>query len=229
MAVAEIFGLWILFVATHMGLSSQRLRPRLLERLGGQGFRALYTLVALAIFVPLVRTYYLHKHAGPYLWQLSQLPGVRWIGYVLMGTAFALVVAGLVQPSPAAIRPGSMVVHGIARVTRHPVLMGFGLWGLAHLLLVQVHLSDLAFFGGFPLFAVVGCEHQDQRKRETLGEPFRAYADATAFLPFGRRGFAKALVEMPAPVAIAIGIGLAWALRHWAHTWLAGHTVAGLH
>ena len=229
MAVAAIAGLWILFAATHMGLSSRRLRPQLLARLGDLGFRALYSLVALAIFVPLVRTYYLHKHAGAYLWQLSQLPGVRWIGYTAMGAAFALLVAGLVQPSPASIRPGALVVRGIARVTRHPVLMGLGLWGLAHLLLARVNLAELAFFGGFPIFAVIGCEHQDQRKRETLGPPFRAYADATPFLPFGRRDFAKGLVEMPTPVAIAVGIGLAWALRHWAHVWLAGHTVAGLH
>jgi uncharacterized membrane protein len=222
MGVAAIAGLWLLFAATHMALSGRRLRPRLVERLGPRGFAALYSLVALAIFVPLVRTYYVNKHAGAYLWHLSQLPGVRWIGYALMGAAFALVVAGLVQPSPASLRAGPAVVRGIARVTRHPVLMGFGLWGVAHLLLAQVHLAELCFFGGFPIFAVVGCEHQDARKREALGEPFRAYAAATPFLPFAGRGFAKGLVEMPAPVAIAAGIALAWALREYAHVWLAG-------
>jgi uncharacterized membrane protein len=222
MQVATIAGFWILFAATHMVLSSQRLRPRLVLRLGNLGFQALYSVVALAIFVPLVRSYYAHKHTGTYLWQLTQLPGVRWIGYGVMGAAFALVVAGLVQPSPAGMRPGAMVVRGIARVTRHPVLMGLGLWGFAHLLLTQVYLSELVFFGGFPLFAVIGCEHQDQRKREALGAPYRAFAAATPFLPFGSLGFAKGLVEMPAPIAIALGIGIAVAVRRWAHVWLAG-------
>ena len=222
MEAATIAGFWILFAATHMGLSGQRLRPQLLLRLGNTGFQALYSVVALAIFVPLVRGYYAHKHAGTYLWQLPQLPGMRWIGYGVMGAAFVLVVAGLVQPSPAGLRPGAMVVRGIARVTRHPVLMGVGLWGLAHLLLTRVHLSDLAFFGGFPIFAVIGCEHQDQRKRAALGEPYRAFAAATPFLPFASLGFAKGLVEMPVPIAIALGIGIAVAVRHWAHPWLAG-------
>jgi len=222
MGVAVIVGLWILFAATHMALSGGRLRPRLVARLGPLGFRGLYSAVALAIFVPLVHTYYAHKHAGAYLWHLSQLPGVVWLGYGVMGAAFALVVAGLVQPSPASVRPGAMVVRGIARVTRHPVLMGFGLWGVAHLLLAKVHLAELAFFGGFPIFAVIGCEHQDARKREALGEPFRTYADATPFLPFGSRGFARGLLEMPTPVAISAGIALAWAVRQWAHVWLSG-------
>jgi uncharacterized membrane protein len=222
MQVAAIAGFWVLFAATHMAFSSQRLRPKLVARLGALGFQALYSLLALAIFVPLVSTYYAHKHTGAYLWHLSELPGVRWVGYGVMGAAFALVVAGLLQPSPASLRPGAMVVRGIARVTRHPVLMGFGLWGVAHLMLAQVHLAELAFFGGFPIFAVVGCEHQDQRKRAALGEPFRAYADATPFLPFASLRFAKGLLEMPAPVAITAGIALAWALREWAHVWLSG-------
>ena len=229
MEAFAVAGLWFLFIATHMALSSQRLRPRLVARLGPLGFQGLYSVIALAIFVLLVRTYYAHKHAGAYLWQLSQLPGVAWIGYGVMGAAFALVVAGLVQPSPAGMRPGAMTVRGIARVTRHPVVMGFGLWGLAHLLLVRVYLSDLAFFAGFPFFAVIGCEHQDQRKREALGEPYRAFADATPFLPFGSRGFARGLVELPAPIGIALGIAIAFAVRRWAHVWLAGAPGAGLH
>ena len=215
-----IAGLWILFAATHMGLSSQRLRPQLVARLGARGFQGAYSLLALAIFVPLVWSYYAHKHAGPYLWNLVKLPGVRWVGYAAMGAAFVLVVAGLVQPSPASIRAGKPVVRGVARITRHPLLMGLGLWGVAHLLLAMVHASELAFFGGFPIFAVVGCDHQDKRKLATLGESYRAYVAATPFLPFSSRSFARGLVEMP--IAVAAGIALAWTLRQYAHGWLSG-------
>jgi uncharacterized membrane protein len=221
MAVLWIFGLWLLFAATHMALSGQRLRPRLVARLGDLGFRGLYSLVALAIFVPLVWTYYAHKHAGPYLWTLSKLPGVSWLGYGVMGVAFVLIVAGLVQPSPAGMVPGPLEVRGVARITRHPVLMGLGLWGVAHLLLATVYTAELAFFVGFAIFAVVGCEHQDQRKA-AASESYRAFAAATPFLPFSSRGFAKGLLEMPLPIAIVAGIALAWALRRYAHAWLAG-------
>jgi uncharacterized membrane protein len=221
MAAVWIAALWILFAATHMALSSQRLRPRLVARLGARGFQGLYSLVALAIFVPLVSTYYAHKHSGPYLWTLWQLPGVRWLGYAVMGAAFVLIVAGFVQPSPAGMVRARPDVRGVARITRHPVLMGFGLWGLAHLLLATVHAAELAFFGGFPIFAVVGCEHQDQRKL-AASEEYRAFLAATPFLPFSRLGFVKGIAEMPFPLAIAAGIALTWALREYAHAWLSG-------
>jgi len=221
MAPVWIFALWLLFAATHMGLSGQRLRPGLVTKLGDRGFQGVYSLVALAIFVPLVRTYYAHKHAGPYLWSLSQLPGVVWLGYCVMGAAFALVVAGLVQPSPAGMVPGRTAVRGVARITRHPVLMGLGLWGLAHLLLTQVHVAELAFFGGFAIFAIVGCDHQDRRKL-AASESYRAFHAATPFLPFSSLGFFRGLVELPVPIAVAAGIALAWATRTHAHRWLAG-------
>jgi len=217
-----IVGFWLLFAATHMGLSSRGLRPRLVTKLGDRGFQGVYSLVALATFVPMVRSYYAHKHAGPYLWNLVQIPGVGWLAYGLMGAAFVLVVAGLVQPSPASMRPGRSVVRGVARITRHPLFMGFGMWGVAHLLLARVHASELAFFGGFAIFAVVGCDHQDRRKLATLGPSYRAYVAATPFLPFSSAGFVRGLVEMPMPVAVVAGIALAWALRHYAHAWLAG-------
>ncbi len=216
-----IAALWVFFAATHMGLSSVRFRPRLVARLGARGFQGVYSLVALAIFVPLVATYYAHKHTGPYLWNLSRLPGLRWLGYGLMGAAFVLIVAGLVQPSPAGMVPVRPEVRGVARITRHPVLMGFGLWGFAHLLLTIVHAAELAFFGGFAIFAVVGCEHQDQRKL-AASESYRAFHAATPFLPFSRLGFVRGLAEMPLPIAIAAGIALTWALRSYAHAWLSG-------
>jgi uncharacterized membrane protein len=222
MQALPVLGLWILFAATHLALSGRGLRPRLVARLGPRGFQALYSVVALAIFVPLVRTYYAHKNVGPYLWYFAQLPGLRALGYVLMVVAFVLVVAGLVQPSPAGMRPGAMAVRGIARVTRHPVLMGFGLWGVAHLVLAPVFLSDLFFFVGFPVFAVVGCDHQDQRKRVALGEPYRAFAAATPFFPFASRRFAKGLLERPVPAAIGVGIVLTFVVRVWWHHWLSG-------
>jgi uncharacterized membrane protein len=226
MDASWIAGFWLLFAATHLGLSGRHLRPRLVARLGDRGFQGLYSLVALATFVPLVWSYYAHPHAGPYLWNLGRLAGVGWmvqrLGYGLIGAAFVLVVAGLVQPSPASMRPGQPEVRGVARITRHPLFMGIGLWAVAHLLLVVVNVSELLFFGGFAVFSVVGCDHQDQRKVAELGERYRSYVAATPFLPFSTLGSLRGLVEMPMPVAVAVGIALAWAVRQYAHAWLSG-------
>lgn len=205
-ATATILALWVAFAVTHIALSSVKLRPRLVAILGSAGFQAFYSVIALAIFIPLVWVYIDNKHSGPFLWYWGAIPVVRWAVYVGMGLAFVLVVAGNVNPSPASIaaKPGSTEIRGLLRVTRHPLLMGIGLFGLMHLCAARVNTSELVFFAGLPLFALVGCWHQDQRKLATLGESFRRFHAETAFLPFARGGL-RGLAEVP----IAVGIGVA--------------------
>jgi uncharacterized membrane protein len=215
-----IAALWVAFGASHLALSSRRWRPRIVAALGERTFQGLYSVLALAIFVPLVATYFRNKHAGPYLGTLSGVPGLRWLMFVGMGAAFALLVAGLVRPSPAAITPGSTEVRGIYHVTRHPVLMSFALYGVLHLCVVSVNAAELAFFAGFPLFVWIGARHQDQRKLASGGAEFRRFYDATPFAPFSRpAGVVAALREQPIP--IAIGLALAAAVR-WFHPALFG-------
>ncbi len=214
--VATILALWVAFAASHMFLSSVKFRPRLVGALGQGGFLGLYSVIALAIFVPLVSVYMGNKHAGPFLWYWGgiggAIPVVRWVVYVGMGLAFALAVAGNVNPSPASIagNPDRSEVRGMLRVTRHPLLMGIGLFGLLHLCVARVNVSELVFFGGLPVFTIIGCWHQDQRKLVTLGESFRRFHSETAFFPFARGGF-RGIAE--APVAVGIGIVIAVGLR----------------
>lgn len=220
MIVACIAALWIAFAATHMGLSSTSLRPKLVGTLGAAGFQALYSLVALAIFVPLVWLYFTHQHAGPPLWYLGRATPVRWLAYVGMALALVLVVGGVVQPSPVSMTGGDTRVRGVLRISRHPMFMGVGLFGLAHLLTANVNAAELAFFAGFPLFAWLGCRHQDARKLASLGDEFRRFHDETPFLPFSRPGGLQGLREMP--LAIALGVGLAIVIRYFHTGWFGG-------
>jgi uncharacterized membrane protein len=215
-----IAGLWIAFGASHLALSSQRLRPRLVASLGRLPFLGLYSAIALGVFVPLVAIYFANKHTGPYLWSLADVPGMRWLMYAGMGAAFALLVSGLARPSPAAVAAGPGEVRGVFHVTRHPVLMSFGLYGLLHLCVAAVNASELAFFAGFPLFVLIGSRHQDQRKLADGDPVFRRFYDATPWLPFSQpAGVARALREQPLP--IALGIALTVAVR-WFHPALFG-------
>lgn len=210
-----IAGLWLLFGVSHMLLSSARLRPRLVATLSERGFQGVYSLVALAIFVPLVWTYFGHKHAGPHLFYLGGVTGMRGLVYALMGVAFALLVAGTLRPSPASVAPGRPEPAGVLRVTRHPVLMGMGLFGLAHLLAASVNASELAFFAGFPLFTLIGARHQDARKLASGGEAFRRFHAETVFLPFSAPDQLPRALREDAR-AIAIGIAVAVLVR-WFH------------
>jgi uncharacterized membrane protein len=212
-ATATILLLWLAFAATHMGLSSNRLRPQLVARLGERPFLALYSLVSLVIFVPLIRVYFANKHAGPLLWDLGEIPGLEWLMFAGMAVAFALVVSGGVQMSPASLAPGNAEVKGVFRITRHPLFMGVGLYGLLHLLVVAVNTSELVFFGGFLVFTIAGCRHQDQRKLVTLGDDYRRFHEQTPFLPGSRGGFLRGVAERPIPMVI--GVLVAAVLRYF--------------
>src|SRR5438093_9288084 len=56
--------LWLLFGGTHIGLAAGRIRGPLVARLGEGGFKALFSFVAAASFVVLVRFYAAHRTAG---------------------------------------------------------------------------------------------------------------------------------------------------------------------
>src|SRR6266850_7806793 len=92
--------LWAAFAGSHVLLSSTGLRPRLLARLGEQGFRGVYSLVALATFVPLIWVYGTHKHAGSLLWTTHGPPEIaRALNHVLMATALILLASSLLPAS----------------------------------------------------------------------------------------------------------------------------------
>lgn len=225
MAALWIAGLWLAFAATHMGLSSARLRPRLVGALGPLAFQGVYSLLALAIFVPLCAVYFTHQHAGPHLWYFGYLAPLRWLAYLGLALALALLVGGLLTPSPAGIAPSRGEVRGALRITRHPVFMAAGLFGLLHLCVANVNAAELAFFAGFPLFAVVGCRHQDRRKQAD-DAAYREFCAATAFLPFTRPDALRALAEMP--LALLLGAGLALFLRIFHAGWFGGVDWLGL-
>jgi uncharacterized membrane protein len=218
-ATVLVILLWVGFAATHMGLSTAGIRPQLVERLGARGFLGVYSLISFAFFIPLVWFYLTHKHAGPMFWSIALGPIGRWVFYVLAGVALTLAAAGLMQPSPVSLAGGTMDVRGVARLTRHPLFMGFGLLGLLHLI-PNGFASDVAFFSGLPLFAIIGCWHQDQRKLANGPPGYRDFVAATPFIPFTRPGAARGIQELGL-VRIVIGIAVT-ALIRWYHQTLFG-------
>lgn len=212
----EIVLLWIAFGASHIALSSNAWRPRVVARTGARGFQGLYSLVALVIFVSLVSVYLDHRHGGGWFWTVSITPLRLWLVYALTTVGVLLLVAGFVSPSPTSMgaSTGPVAVRGIHRITRHPVVMGFGWIGLSHLIL-NASATDVAFWAGFPLFAVAGAYHQERRMLVRRGPEFGAYLAATPFLPFTGASSLRGLAELP-PLVWVVGIGLSAGLR-WLH------------
>jgi uncharacterized membrane protein len=206
--------LWLLFAGTHLGLASRRLEPALSARLGRGGYLGLYSLVALALFVPLVWVYFAHRHAGPWLWAVPATGALRVAVYAGLLFAFVLVVASNLRPSPAAIVPGEARPAGAYLLTRHPLMTGFTLIGLLHLPMNGA-ASDVAFFGGAALFPLVGAWHQDQRKLAGGDPAFRAFYEATPFFLFTGRETLRGLRELPL-LAWVLALALA-AFARWLH------------
>lgn len=210
----QIALLWLAFIATHLGLASVRVEPRLRARLGDVPFLGLYSLVALAIFVPLMWLYFGNRHAGPWLWTIPVGPLLRVALYAAMALATVLAVGALIRPSPAAVAPGKAEVVGIYRITRHPLVLGLALVWALHLI-PNTSSADVAFFGGFLAFSLAGAWHQDARKLHAPPPGFAAFHAATPFLPFTRAGALRGLAEIPVLVW-AIGVAVALAIR-WVH------------
>jgi len=92
-----------LFVATHLLISSQALRPRLINLIGGERYRVLYSLLAIAILAPMIIVFARHKHAGRMLWYLRDFGPARLLTWLLMFAALIILTAGIIDPSPSSM------------------------------------------------------------------------------------------------------------------------------
>ncbi len=177
---------WALFGGTHVVLTTEKVRTRLVRGLGETGFIVSYSALAIATFAGLV--YYVagHRLDDPHASFVTTIPPVGGALFALSVVGFSILVAGvLVYPGlPMSVfRHRTRPARGIEQVTRHPFFAGVALWAAAHALL-SVHPATFVFFLGFVVLSVVGGLHQDRRLIAKLGEPYRAYVASTSFWPF---------------------------------------------
>ncbi len=217
---------WVLlasfaFVALHFVLSSLGVRSRGVAALGERAYLGVYSLLALAAFAWLV----VEWRAAPYLELYAPPVWTRWIPNLVMPVAYTLLVMGYTIRSPtvAGVTAGDDGPTGILRITRHPALWGFGLWGLSHLA-ANGDLRALALFGGIALLSFGGMAHIDARRRVTGGEAWARFAAASSTLPFaailGRRQTWPTFAEL-GWWRVALGLG-GWAMMLVLHGWLIG-------
>lgn len=128
----------LLFFIPHLlretGLRD-RVRVKLPSEAAYKGAFSLATVIGLSLVV-------LGKSQAPFfmVWQ----PPFEWrvVSHFLMLPAIILVTAGNIPPS-----------H-LAAVTRNPMLLGVGLWGLAHLW-SNGDLASILLFGSFAIWSMV--------------------------------------------------------------------------
>lgn len=194
-------------LATHFGLSSTPLRGLLGARLGERAFLALYSLVALASIAWLVAAY----RDAPFvpLWEMA--PWQAWVPLLVVPVSLVLLVAGVSTPNPTAVgqqeRLRDAGVRGVLRITRNPVMWGFGLWALAHLL-PNGDLASVLFFGTFAVLALGGTLLIEAKAARRHGDAWGRFAAGTSNLPFAavlsrRQSLGAALRETGWPRVLA--------------------------
>ena len=103
--------------------------------------------------------------------------------------ACLLLVCGLTQPNPTLVGRGfdaaaADPAPGILKVTRHPLMWGFGLWAIGHLA-ANGELAALILFGGVGFLALHGTMRLDAKRRARDPEGFARFAAATSNPPLG--------------------------------------------
>ena len=172
----------IFFIAIHLGVAGTRLRDRLIAALGERGYRGLFSLASLAGLAWLILAYI---HA-PYLPSWGLLEWWKPVAVVLMLPASLLFVLGLSTPSPTAVGQEARLQQpatGVLRVTRHPFLIGVGIWALVHLI-GNGDFASLILFGGLAIVAFAGTLSIDAKRRRLAGDVWRGFAHETSIIPF---------------------------------------------
>jgi len=223
--VASI-ALWaVLFIGTHLVISSTAIRPWLIARAGEQPYRGVYSLVSFATLVPLIIVFAYHKHSGAMLWYLRAMAPMRWVTWAFMVIAFIMLVSGLVTPSPASIgaEAASMQApRGLLKVSRHPSFVAFALFGFAHMLM-NGWVGDVISSGRFRRLESSAEDCRTHASCATSGENYGKFMNATSFFPgaalmSGRQKWTAS--DMPW-TGIIVGVALA-AVTVVVHPWLFG-------
>jgi len=207
------------FLVTHF-VPSTPLRGALVRAIGQWPYTGLYSLVSFACI-------------GWMAWAYGRapveplFPGWRLAPALLLPFAFVLLAGGLFARNPTIVGADKLLkspdpARGMIRVTRHPIMWGFLLWAVAHIL-ARGDLKSLVFFGTFAVLAALGTVLMDRRKAQASGEDWQRFAALTSNLPFaaiaqGRNRFDAREIGWRNP---AIGLAL-YALAFWFHGALFG-------
>lgn len=212
------------FAGLHLLLSLPPVRSRLVAAAGATGFRIGYSVQAAVLLVLTILAY--REAAYVPLWHA---PWLAWVPVVVMPAALWLVIGALTTRNPTAAAPGGeAVLQPGARlplytaITRHPMLWGFLLWAVAHLL-ANGDLASLFLFGGIAVLSAAGMIGIDAKKRADPAFDFAALAACTSLFPFAATlaGRNRLAFTRGDALRLVAAILLYAALMHL-HPWLFG-------
>ena len=218
----RFLAVFAIFLLSHLIAATPAIRRRLTGLLGEALFTICYSAMSLALF-----TWLIHSAAqAPYieLWPPKAWAYAITVG--LMPIAALLFGAGLLEPNPFSIAfvatPFDPEKPGAVAITRHPLLWGLGLWGLAHVP-ANGDLAAVLMFGGLGSFGFIGMWAVENRKRKVLGEEqWQKLAGPTSVIPFAAllSGRARWPTDRRTLTGGAVGLAVVAWLLLGGHFWL---------
>lgn len=168
------------FLAAHTLPAYPPVRRRLIAAIGRTPYLTVYALLSTLLLGWVI--YAAQATPSLLLWEPA---GWQWkIPAALMPISLWMIVAGVLEANPLSIsvRTGNRR-PAIASVTRHPVLIGFLIWALAHIP-PNGDLVAVLLFSSMALLAAAGCVLIDRRKKRELGAAeWAALAQETSVVP----------------------------------------------
>lgn len=212
-ALAELVAASLAFAGTHFALSHP-LRTPIVARTGERGFLLLYSLVAVGALGWMILAF---RAAPP-----ADLRGSGEIGWIVASvlTLPALVLfLGSLRNNPAFPGPGepspvTRAPTGVFAVTRHPMMWGFALWALSHIVLWWSWRTTIVA-ATILVLALVGAHLQDRKKAVMGGKSWIDWAARTSYWPRWSKLW-------DAGIVLWLVAAVLWLLATWAHVSSAG-------
>lgn len=196
---------------------SHPLRGIMVKMVGETGFQAVYSIVSLAILVWMYFAFTAVEPAPP-LWGGFGDP-VWFVGTILSFFALVMIIGATSPNNPAMAMPGAEAAaraepRGLFTMTRHPMMWGFALWALSHIIAAPTPRT-LVVAITIAFLALVGARLQDAKKAAQMGDAWADWEAKTTFWPrWHRIGAAGWTIWMIALIA--------WLAISWAHQPLGG-------
>ncbi|MGV0910504.1 NnrU family protein [Martelella sp. FOR1707] len=172
------------FLLAHVVPPAPPVRARLIAFFGRRVYLTLYSAVSTLLLIWII----IAARQAPLIYLWYPAPWQALVPILAMPFAFWFIAAGLAAQNRVSItfrRNSETGAQGtIIAITRHPVLVGFLIWALAHIP-PNGDVVSLILFGGMGLLAFAGIPVLDRRARRRLGDvEWTAVHAQTSIVPF---------------------------------------------
>lgn len=217
---------FILAYSVFLLVHDRRLRNFVQTRasgyIGAAASRRAYSVLSVAVLYWVLRA----ASTAPHVELWPPAPWQHHLALATMPLALAFVALGSARANPFSISyssaPFCPETPGVLALTRHPILVGIGLWALVHVP-PNGDAVHLFLFGSFAMLIAIGIVAFDRLRRREIGEDAwaRLAARTALFAPW-RLGAAARGWAMREWIAILAAGAAYLAFILFLHAWLFG-------